>query len=79
MEKKKKMEDEETLFVTTSTVPRFMLRKDTASSKSLDAIGGAYNWFKRKNAYNEDDVEYTNLPEDNMIVATWMNDMGNNH
>lgn len=39
---------------------------------------GNYNWIKRKNAYNEDDVDYTNLPEENMIVATWINDMGNN-
>ena len=34
--------------------------------------------IKRKNVYNEDDVDFTNLPEENMIVATWINDMGNN-
>ena len=44
------------------------------------------NLFRRKNVYNEDDAEYTTLPEENMItnsclmiVATWINDMGSNH
>ena len=37
------------------------------------------NLFRRKNVYNEDDAEYSTLPEENMIVATWINDMGSNH
>ncbi len=79
MEKRKK-QDEEELFVTASSAPRLMLKKETMSSKSNDnLVGGQYNWFKRKNAYNEDDVDYTNLPEENMVVATWINDMGNSH
>ena len=38
-----------------------------------------YNLFKRKNNYNEDDGDFGQLPEENMIVATWINDLGNNH
>ena len=29
--------------------------------------------------YNEDDVEFTDLPEDNMVVCSWINDMGAGH
>jgi hypothetical protein len=29
--------------------------------------------------YNEDDVEFTNLPEENMVVCSWINDMGAGH
>jgi len=29
--------------------------------------------------YNEDEAEYTVLPEENMIVASWINDMGAGH
>jgi hypothetical protein len=35
-----------------------------------------YTIFKRKNLYNEDDVEFQNLPEENLILTTWINDMG---
>jgi hypothetical protein len=35
--------------------------------------------FKRKNNYNEDDGDFQQLPEENIIVATWINDLGNNH
>jgi hypothetical protein len=38
-----------------------------------------YNLFKRKNNYNEDDGDFGQLPEENMIVATWINDLGNSH
>jgi len=29
--------------------------------------------------YNEEYSEYTVLPEENMIVASWINDMGAGH
>lgn len=35
-----------------------------------------YTMFKRKNIYNEDDKEFQGLPEENMIVVSWINDMG---
>jgi hypothetical protein len=79
MEKRKKI-DEEELFLSPSTVPKLMVKKETMSVKaSENLIGSQNNWIKRKNAFNEDDVDYTNLPEENMVVATWINDMGNNH
>jgi hypothetical protein len=56
-----------------------MFRRDASASKSADTQDGQFNLIKRKNAYNEDEVEYTNLPDENMVVATWINDMGNNH
>jgi hypothetical protein len=36
-----------------------------------------FNLMKRKNAYNEGEQDYQNLPEENMVVMTWINDMGN--
>jgi hypothetical protein len=59
VDKKRKIEDEE-MFVTSSTMPRFMFRRETVK-QSESQNNGQYNWIKRKNAYNEDDAEYTNL------------------
>jgi hypothetical protein len=39
---------------------------------------GQVNWIKRNNNYNEDEVEIQNLPEENLIVASWINDLGTN-
>jgi len=40
-----------------------------------------FNWLKRKNIYNEDaDEEELKEPaEENLIVATWINDMEGDH
>ncbi len=37
---------------------------------------GQYNWIKRNNKYNEDELDIQNLPEENLIVASWINDFG---
>ena len=37
---------------------------------------GQVNWIKRNNKYNEDEVDIQNLPEENLIVASWINDLG---
>jgi hypothetical protein len=39
---------------------------------------GQVNWIKRNNNYNEDEVEIQNLAEENLIVASWINDLGTN-
>jgi hypothetical protein len=41
---------------------------------------GEVNWIKRKNKYNEDDdIEIIqNMGEENLIVASWINDLGTN-
>ena len=36
-----------------------------------------FNLFNRKNKYNEVDVEFQDLPEENMVLASWPNDLGN--
>ena len=80
MEKKKKQDEEEMNFLASTTGPRFIFKKETLTRKAAEnQVQKEYNWIKRKNAYNEDDVEYSNLPEENMIVASWIDDMGNNH
>jgi hypothetical protein len=40
-----------------------------------------FNWIKRKNIYNEDaEEEELKVPaEENLIVATWINDMEGEH
>jgi hypothetical protein len=34
--------------------------------------------LKRKNLYNEDDPDPEDVQEQNMIVCTWLNDLGSN-
>jgi hypothetical protein len=37
-------------------------------------------WLRRKNIYNEEEEQQIGAyEEDNMVVATWANDLGNNH
>lgn len=37
---------------------------------------GQVNWIKRNNKYNEDELDIQNLPEENLIVASWINELG---
>lgn len=76
--KKEDLMDE--LFVTSKAILRMQQKHQTLKKKLAEvAEFDQYNLFKRKNIYNEDDTEFPTLPEENMIVATWINDLGNNH
>jgi hypothetical protein len=60
-------------------LPRFIFNKDASADKLNEAQPGQSNWLSRKNAFDEEDDDYTKLPDENMVVASWINDMGYNH
>lgn len=59
-----------------STLPRFIFNKDAGADKLNE---GQSNLVKRKNAFDEEDDDFTKLPDENMVVASWINDIGYNH
>ena len=78
--KAKKKHQDETDNFTSKTSPNKMMMALAFIEKGATATqNNKQNLFRRKNVYNEDDAEYSTLPEENMIVATWINDMGSNH
>ena len=59
-----------------STLPRFIFSKDPGAEKLNE---GQSNLLKRKNAFDEEDDDFTKLPDENMVLASWINDIGYNH
>lgn len=35
-----------------------------------------YQWLRRKNNYNEEEENEVALDEDNLVVTSWINDLG---
>lgn len=78
-EKKHLQENEEISFMPVSTLPRFIFNKDAGADKLNEAQSGLSNFLRRKNASDEEDDDFTKLPDENMVVASWINDIGYNH
>ena len=80
-EKNQKKDDD--FFVTSKAIMRIKLKSQADNSKNKPGDLNEFDQFtlfKRKNNYNEeDDVDIQDVPEENIIVATWINDLGNNH
>ena len=86
-----KQRDLDDLFMTSGAIFKIKTNKGDKEikeefNKKLDgsivpALEGLdqFALLKRKNIYNEDEVENNSLPEENMVLATWINDLGNNH
>ena len=78
-EKKQLQENEDISFMPVSTLPRFIFNKDAGADKLNEGQSGQSNLLRRKNAFDEDDDDFTKLPDENMVVASWINDIGHNH
>lgn len=78
-EKKHLQENEEISFMPVSTLPRFIFNKDAGADKLNEGQSGLSNFLRRKNASDEEDDDFTKLPDENMVVASWINDIGYNH
>jgi len=42
----------------------------------LKNVKEEYQWLRRKNNYNEEEENEVALDEDNLVVSTWINDLG---
>jgi hypothetical protein len=73
-------EENEHLFLSRETLKLYNGKKKRESVVLIKESIANFGWISRNNKFNEDDTNIKKvLDEDNVVVASWINDMGLDH